>query len=388
MKPAHRFLILGLALSGLLWGQSSRLVQSIPAGTGLEQPGLPFAKTVWVEMIQGAKTRLDFAHFYVANVPGSALDPVLQALEAAGKRGVKIRFLLSDTPRMLAGDPATLARLRAIPNLELRLFKLPGGILHAKYFIADGKDLFLGSQNFDWRALEHIHETGLQTREPALVKGLGEIFEVDWTFAQTGKMPSFPPAKPPVPGSFEVLGSPAALTPPSLRAALPALLELLGQARQSIRIQLLQYSPETRSGYWPTLDVALRAAAIRGVKVQLLVSDWCLKSPNLHHLKSLAALPNLEVRYAAIPNAPQGPIPYARVIHTKMMSVDEQVLWVGTSNWEADYFEHSRNVELVLRDPSLAQQGIQIFQRLWTSPVVHRIEAGGHYVPRDAAAGN
>jgi len=383
-----RLLCLGLGLTGLLWGQSSRLVQSIPAGTGLEQPGLPFAKDAWLELIRGANSRLDFAHFYVANAPGSALEPVLQALEAAGKRGVKIRFLLSDTPRMLAGDPATLARLRAIPNLELRLFKLPGGILHAKYFIVDGRELCLGSQNFDWRALEHIHETGLQSREPALVKGLGEIFEVDWAYAQTGKLPNFPPAKPPVPGPFEVLGSPAALTPPSLRAALPVLLELLGQAKRTIRIQLLQYSPETRSGYWPTLDVALRAAAIRGVKVQLLVSDWCLKAPNIQHLRSLAALPNLELRYAAIPDAPQGPIPYARVIHTKMMSIDEQVLWVGTSNWEADYFEHSRNVELVLRDERLAQQGIQVFQRLWTSPFVHRIEAGGQYLPRDPSAGN
>lgn len=382
MRIFRPFYLLAALASGLLAQDHTQLVQSVPAGLNLEDPELPFAKDVWLDMVKSARTRLDFAHFYVTNAPDTALETILQALEAAGRRGVKVRFLLSDTPRMLEQDPRTLARLKAIPNLELRLFKLQGGILHAKYLIADGQAACIGSQNFDWRALEQIHELGLRTREAALVKPMQEIFEIDWGFAG-GRMPRLTPGPRPLPGPLELVSSPPHLTPANLRLALPALVELLGQAHKRIRIQLLQYSPVQRERHWPPIDNALREAAARGVKVELLVSDWCLKTPNVHHLRSLAALPNVEVRYAAIPEDPKGHIPYARVTHTKMLVVDEAVLWVGTSNWEEDYFDHSRNLELILRDPSLAARGNRVFERLWGSRFAHPIEAGGTYAPRN-----
>ena len=46
--------------------------------------------------------------------------------------------------------------------------------------VADGRRAFLGSQNFDWRALKHIHETGLLVTLPRLVRQIQEIFELDW----------------------------------------------------------------------------------------------------------------------------------------------------------------------------------------------------------------
>lgn len=45
-----------------------------------------------------------------------------------------------------------------------------GGVQHAKYF---------GSQNFDWRAIEHIQELGLRVRVPEVVQALGALFEYD-----------------------------------------------------------------------------------------------------------------------------------------------------------------------------------------------------------------
>ncbi len=128
----------------------SQLIQSVPEGTGLADAGLPFARDAWVDMIRSARRTLDFGEFYATNRPGRALEPVLQALEQAGRRGVRIRFLLS--AKMLGQDPATLARLKAIPGAEVRSFDLTGvshGILHAKYFVVDGREAAFGSQNFD-----------------------------------------------------------------------------------------------------------------------------------------------------------------------------------------------------------------------------------------------
>lgn len=346
------------------------LVQSIPVETDLADPALPFAKDVWVAMVRGAKVSFDAAQFYVTSRPGSALEPVLAELEQAGARGVKVRFLLS--ARMLDQDPASVARLRRIPGAEVRSFDLAGvakGILHAKYIVVDGREAFLGSQNFDWRALEQIHELGVRTSEPRLVSGLAELFALDWRFAGDGKLPVLPAsvalaARP----AAELVASPPFLTPRTLRPASEALVELIGQAKTSVRVQLLTYSPLAgQDRYWPLLDNALRAAAVRGVKVRLLVSDWVLGGRALPHLKALALIPNLEVRVASIPEAKEGHIPYSRTAHSKYLVVDEATLALGTSNWEESYFTESRNLELIFRDPSLAAQAARIHSRLWKS---------------------
>jgi phosphatidylserine/phosphatidylglycerophosphate/cardiolipin synthase-like enzyme len=364
----------------------SHLVQSVPVETELGDPGLPYAKDEWVAMIRSARQSLDFGEFYVTNRPHSALEPVLAELEKAGARGVKIRFLLS--AKMLGQDPASVARLKAIPGAEVRSFDLTGvsgGILHAKYFLVDGREAYFGSQNFDWRALEEIHELGVRTTDPRLVTPLREIFGVDWRFAETHKVPNLPKAAVPLTArpDAELVASPPFLTPGDIRPSLDALVELLGQAKQRIRVQLLTYSPVAgQDRFWPVLDNALRAAAVRGVKVQLLVSDWALGGRALPHLKSLVLIPNLEVRIASIPEASEGHIPFARTCHSKYLVVDDAVLWVGTSNWEEGYFLDSRNVEALFREPALAMQGAAIFDRLWGSRFAFPLDSGKTYEKR------
>lgn len=378
-----------LLLAGALASaQAPQLVQSIPVETGLEDPGLPHAKEVWPEMIRAARRSIDMAEFYLTNGPDrgtSALEPTLKALEEAGARGVKIRVLLSS--RMLEQDPASVARLKAIAGAEVRPFDFGvgvRGILHAKYFLVDGADAFVGSQNLDWRALQHIHETGLRFRAPELLKPLAAIFETDWAFAATKLRPTFPKsaetgARP----AYELVASPPSLNPPGVRPALPALTELLGQARSLIRIQLLTYSPVSgRVRFWPLLDNALRAAAVRGVKVQLIVADWNLEKPAVDHLKSLALLPNVEIGVVSIPEAAGGHIPFARVTHSKYMTLDGGVLWLGTSNWSEDYFTESRNVEIIARDPDLAAKADAIFVRLWSSRYCAKLDPARTYLPR------
>jgi phosphatidylserine/phosphatidylglycerophosphate/cardiolipin synthase-like enzyme len=148
-------------------------------------------------------------------------------------------------------------------------------------------------------------------------------------------------------------------------------------------MQVLTYNPATGGqAHWPLLDNALRAAAVRGVKVELLVSDWNLEAPAVHHLRSLAALPHVEVRVTAIPEDPGGFIPYARVIHSKLLRVDRDTLMVSTSNGRERYFTASRNVEVLFRDAALAAQADLISDRLWNSPHTFRLEPGRTYTPR------
>ena len=92
-------------------------------------------------------------------------------------------------------------------------------------------------------------------------------------------------------------------------------------------------------------------------------------------------MPNIEVRFAVIPPARRGFIPYARVIHSKVMRVDDDISWVGTSNWGYDYFFRSRNVEVVLRRPAVARVLDEIFLSLWNGPYVQRLDPDKEYTP-------
>ncbi|MET0857345.1 MAG: phospholipase D-like domain-containing protein, partial [Telluria sp.] len=159
------------------------LVQTAPVETTLANADLRDPVTVWSELFDGASQQIVLGQFYAASRAGTPFEKVIERLEAAGRRGVKIRFLL-DQKGVGLSEPATLARLRAIPNLEMRVLdysRLTGnGIIHAKYLVVDAKAAFIGSQNFDWRSFTHIQETGLLVTDAAMVAQVQAVFERDW----------------------------------------------------------------------------------------------------------------------------------------------------------------------------------------------------------------
>ncbi|MGY2289788.1 phospholipase D-like domain-containing protein [Pseudomonas sp. SDO528_S397] len=368
------------------------LVHTVPVDTDLATADLRQPGPVWINLFDSARQRIDIGQFYAADHPGSVMDTVIEHLEAAGKRGVKIRFLLEEKGLKLS-DAATLDRLRAIPNLTFRVLpyaKLSGGIIHAKYMVVDGKQAFIGSQNFDWRSLEHIHETGLLIHDATVVAQTQAIFEQDWqaqAALAAGKPVPLPAAGNPPPRSGNYLvASPQRYNPPGVGDSQQELPRLLGEAKQEIRVQLLDYAPlsygpdHTRP-YYAVIDNAVRAAAARGVSVKLMVSHWNTEALELPYLKSLAVLPNVQVKIVTLPPAKSGFIPYARVIHSKTLEIDGQVAWVGTSNWLGGYLDNSRNLEVVMRDAAMAQRVKALHQQLWDGPYAKALDVTGDYPP-------
>ncbi|KPB52593.1 Phospholipase D family protein [Pseudomonas coronafaciens pv. oryzae] len=398
MPMRYRGLIAALLLSSPLAHADFaipgfELVHTVPVGTDLQTPDLRAPGDVWRELFDGAAKRIDIEQFYVADQPGSVMNKVLDSLQSAGQRGVQIRFLLEDKGLKMS-DPKTLERLRAIPNLTLRVLpyaKLTGnGIIHAKFFVVDGKQAFIGSQNFDWRSLEHIHETGLRIDEPGVVRQVQSVFEQDW-LAQAA-ITDGKPVPVPVSSTNSVassdgnylVASPQRYNPPGVVDSQAELPRLLGEAKNEVRIQLLDYAPlsygpdKTRP-YYPVIDNAIRSAAARGVSVKLMVSDWNTGMPEVAYLKSLALVPNVQVRIVTLPKAAQGFIPYARVIHSKTMEIDDRIAWVGTSNWLGGYLDNSRNLEVVLHDSSMAKRIGQLHEQLWDGPYAKPIDINRDY---------
>lgn len=369
------------------------LVQTAPVETSLRSDDLRDPATVWSEMFDNAKTEIVIGQFYAVNKPGSVFDKVVERLAAAGKRGVKIRFLMDQKGVNLSEKP-TLDQLRAIPNLELRILdfsKLTGnGIIHAKYMVVDGTIAFIGSQNFDWRAFEHIHETGLRITDPKLAGQVLAVFNQDWRAQALTEQGAAVPALNAITAAPNyrqetfLLASPNRYNPAGIGDSESGLPALLADAKSEVRIQLLDYAPisygpKGTRPYYAVIDNAVRAAANRGVKIKLMVSNWNMEQPAQAYLKSLAMLPNVEIRVVTIPVASGGFIPFARVIHSKTMVIDNQIAWVGTSNWAGGYMDVSRNMEVVMRNEKMAQRLAAMQEQTWSSQYAQALDINKQY---------
>ena len=161
--------------------------------------------------------------------------------------------------------------------------------------------------------------------------------------------------------------SPRATTPAGIPWDRDLIVERLDAARHDVSVQVLQYGIRVRGGVDTTLHHALTAAAARGVKVRLIVSDWAIGGGNEPALHELAAR-GVEVRISRVPEWSEGYVPFARVEHCKYMVVDGDWLWVGTSNWEPSYFLNTRNLGLTVHDPVLAKQAGVVFETSWNAP--------------------
>ena len=393
--------------AGPLKGPLLELVESVPLETGWDQPQVRDTPQVWLEMIRKARQTIELGQFYFANKPGSRLEPIIAELIRAAKRGVRVRVLAEKI--FLRYSRPTLERLARQENIETVIFDIKGitgGILHAKYFIVDGREVFIGSQNFDWRALEHIHEIGLRIRCRATALTLLRIFEADWRIMKGGQgadqapgpdrdgdglpdavdprpdVPTWAPHPRGEPTLLYLVASPPALNPPGVPAAAERLIKLIDKARQSIKVQLLTYSTTTHSRkQWHDVDRALRRAAARGVKVKLNISHWNTRQPNIRHIQDLSRTPNIQIKLNTIPQWSGGFVPFARVDHSKYMIVDEDIGWVGTSNWSGGYFTESRNVEVIFRHREVVKQLNKIFCWGWDSAYAADLDPAGSYTP-------
>jgi phosphatidylserine/phosphatidylglycerophosphate/cardiolipin synthase-like enzyme len=368
------------------------LVESAPIETTLDHEDIRNADVVWIEMIQSAVRTLDFAEFYVDSKPGSRLEAVIEAIDAAAARGVKVRFLLDLKFTTIYAD--TIGRLMQIPGLEVRVLDLESttrGVLHAKYFIVDREEVFIGSQNFDWRSLEHIQELGVRVAQADIALAVNDVFTLDWDLA--GGLKREPKSLAPQGYVFPArigrgleelkvtpVFSPKVLLPDARLWELSKLVELIDGAQSSVRVQVMTYKPIGRDkSYFDTLEAALRRAAARGVQVQLLCADWSMRKGTIEGLQSLEPLENIEVKLSTIPQWSGGFIPFARVSHAKYMVVDGRRAWIGTSNWERDYFAASRNLGLIVDGKFLGEKLERYFATMWNSEYAQRVDPSATY---------
>ncbi|KAI6190479.1 hypothetical protein M3Y97_00122500 [Aphelenchoides bicaudatus] len=354
-----------------------KVVESIPTNLTYDSgPKNEKTHEAWLDLLRSAEKSIRIASFYwtlrdSSGYPTSVEgQKVFDELVNAGKRGVRIQIVQNKPSKAFPQtDSAELAEQKLAEVRSIDFFKLFGsGVLHTKFMIIDEKHVYVGSANMDWRSLTEVKELGVVLQNcSCMAIDLQKIFVVYWRVAENSALIPEPwplnlrtkfnhehplnisyngqlmqsfisvsfylQVRLVLPQQFNAKGRDHDLT---------AIEYVIGQAKEYVRVAVMDYIPSTlymgveKNYYWGHLDTALRAAAFRGVRVDLLISQWNYSRPEmLGYLKSMLEINSVlplhaggrrgqtNVKLFTVPSSQaQKQIDHGRVNHNKYMVTD------------------------------------------------------------------
>ncbi|WP_435179105.1 phospholipase D-like domain-containing protein [Halorussus sp. AFM4] len=336
-----------------------------------DSPGVP------VETLRRADRRILLAGYTVTS------RRIADALAAASRRGATVRVLVDAAP--VGGLPRREARL--LDSLVARgvAVRVLGGsrarydFHHAKYAVADDRAL-VTTEN--WKPAgtggRSSRGWGAVVRSEVVAGRLAAVFEADagwrgatpWSEFRRGTV--FDPAEAgPADGTYPSRIAPTVVNTSSTSVlvapdnAEAALLDLLGDADESIRVQQVSLGGRRHS----LLRATLRAAR-RGVEVRILLSSaWYVEEDN----RALVEWLNRRAEAEDLPLKARMAKPRGRYekIHAKGVVVDGRAAVVGSLNWNNHSARANREVAVVLRGREAGGFYADAFDADW------RASAGG-----------
>ena len=104
---------------------------------------------------------------------------MVESLEAAIKRGVRVRLLVPGKSDVPAASYAGRAFFSKLLNAGVEIYTYLGDILHAKTFVFDEGWSIIGSTNLDFQSLRYNDEGNVGILDAGFASQMTEIFEED-----------------------------------------------------------------------------------------------------------------------------------------------------------------------------------------------------------------
>jgi phosphatidylserine/phosphatidylglycerophosphate/cardiolipin synthase-like enzyme len=323
MARVHALLIAALLLAGC--GQEPASGRPSGGDYRLWQDASIFACAASLLAAAGAGQAL-WVEMYEFDRPDLA-----SALLLAHRRGADVRLIVDRT----VPESARTADRLASAGLPVRGYPVDDQrhqIDHVKLVISVDGGL-VGGMNWGRHSAAN-HDYAFETRLPAVVARLREIFEQDWSLAG-GR-----------PAPLGRTGGPVAQTAPGeeVRALL---ISALREAAVAVSAQVFVLTD-------PDVLVALAGAHRRGVRVRILLDP--AQDANLPGFRLLRAA-GVEVRWY--------PVPPGVKLHAKAALFDGRRLLVGSANWSQSGLSVNHELDVMADDPSPAAAFAARFERDW-----------------------
>jgi phosphatidylserine/phosphatidylglycerophosphate/cardiolipin synthase-like enzyme len=218
-------------------------------------------------------------------------------------------------------------------------------ITHSKTFLIDNNLLFISTMNFVGH-FQSMRDIGLFTKDVGLILEWQKIFRADLNNSklQTNETPQ--------------IKHPNLLVSPF--NAEQKLADLINSAQFSIELTVENLGN-------PTILDALKAARLRGVRVQTITPQCDLNSNPQFNYPFLIELEKVGVEnhLSANPSSPQTPY-----MHQKMIIIDARLTFLGSENFSINSLRAAREIGVVFSSPEL----VRITQQLFVSDWVHSIQ--------------
>jgi phosphatidylserine/phosphatidylglycerophosphate/cardiolipin synthase-like enzyme len=268
---------------------------------------------------------------------------VVNALLAAGARGVRVRVILDQSSLMVSKYLRPYRNLLA-GGVEVRKSSARFSLTHAKAMIVDGRRAFIMSLNLSGGAAS-MRDYGVVTQDPSIAAAVAQVFEADWANAEKGAG-----------DSPDVSDPRLVVSPVNSESRLQGLID--SASRELIA------AVENLGD--PVIQKALIRAARRGVSVRLIVPMCDLNDNPLRNYPFLDGLKQGGVlaRVMPYPATPQHPY-----MHAKMMVADGQRAYVGSVNYSENSTRQARELGLLFSEPKLIAVLSSTFAEDWRAAV-------------------
>ena len=334
-----------------------------------------------LSLFAAAESTLDVAAYTFTS------ETLAGSLAAAAGRGVRVRLLFEGSP--VGGSEATrdLAGSLAMEGVHVRSLQGSADVVkryryhHAKYAIADGRWVLVGSENYGDSSFPSGEGRGSRgwsviLDDPSIASALGAVFEEDFDPRRRDSVPVPPslttnrlpkttvgPLPPVVPrpprGARLVIGPDAALDPGGV-------LDVLASARGSLWVQAYYIEETWRGVPNPFLEAAFDAAR-RGVDVRILLDGSWTSTADADGNDEAAARINERARREGVSLEVRLVSPYGRVerVHNKGIVADARRVLVSSLNWAHTSATENREIGILLEDEGLAAKFLDALRQDW-----------------------
>lgn len=327
VKPARIAAVPALLLLTLaLWGCGTQASTNTDSLNGIDSQRTVYSLTTLpqsgyqpiYDFISGAEKSIDMTMYQLA-------DPTAQAaLKTAAQRGVRVRVLLDSDPEGGGGMKLNQAAYDDLNSggVEAR-WAWSGTLWHQKSITRDGDAAAVMSANLYAPFYPIVRDYAVITHNIATVSGMEDTFNNDWNNTNS------PPAQGAIPPESELIWSPDAE---------PGLVGLIDSARPGTTL----YAEDEQLGS-PPIEQALIAAVQRGVTVNLTMTYSASYVSGFNTLAAGGVHVSLYQPTAAI------------YIHAKAISVNNETVYVGSSNFTTEMTDQNRNVGIITKDPTVVR---------------------------------
>jgi phosphatidylserine/phosphatidylglycerophosphate/cardiolipin synthase-like enzyme len=250
-----------------------------------------------LDVIDAARHRLDLSVFRCDE------DRILDALERAVRRGVRVRALMTGRAKGSKKQLKQLRKLLEALGVDVRRYADVVVRYHAKYVVADDGPAVVASLNFTRKCFESTCDFMLVSGDPALASALRGVFDGDWNG-----------------GTFRPAAEDRLIVGPERARA--GFVALIGEAARTIRL----VDPKISD---PAMLLLLKKREAEGIRV------------DIRGRSGLGAL----------------------VAHGKLLMIDDQAAAIGSISLSTLALEFRRELAVVVRD----RASLDILDRFWTS---------------------